>query len=378
MSDNLLLGLLPASPQTVVADKAAAYCQNYPALNRAEAWRWMPLSVLRGETRTPDCADFQSDSDAAITEDFAPDASLTRLLDDSDAPFAAIGLALCNDTLIYTVPAGCKVATPIAINVDALGKKWQFSSIAMHLDAGAEATFWLDVASERDAVQLPSLFITLAEDARLEGVLWQSAKDASKTAQLIYVHSEQAARSALRINGVQSGSPLSRLDIHADLNGTAAIFDFGGIQLLDDENAGDFHVIVRHNAEQGLSRQVVRGALNGHSQALFDGTIYVAHGAQQTDGKQNSRFILLSEHAKAQGIPRLEIYADDVQCAHGTTVGFLDPEMIFYLRSRGISLEKARSMLLLSFLEQAVMLEEPELKKALEESIQRVWEEDDA
>lgn len=376
MSDPLLNTLLAAAPNHPLALSAGAYCRNYGPLNRSESWRWTPLAAIRGIERRIGRADHQIDGAQAIeVSEVAQksEAALATLLEDSDAPFAALNLALFEDTLHLRVAAGRPMDSPIVIDLRALGTVWRFARIALHLEADACASLWLDMACQDAAGHLPVLLITLEERAMLEGVLWQSGKDDQENAQLLYVRTDQAAHSTLRLNAVQHGNALARVDVNAQLNGDCADFAFGGIQVLRGVQVGDFHVAVRHRAENSTSHQMVRGALDGKSTGIFDGLIYVADGAQLTEARQESRFILLSDEAKAQSMPRLEIHADDVQCAHGATVGFLDPEALFYLQSRGIGMPAARHLLLFAFLQEGVVIQEAALKDKFLQALNAVW-----
>lgn len=376
MSDPLLNALLATAPNHPLALAADAYCRNYEPLNRSESWRWTPLSVLRGTKRRIGYADYQIDGarDIKLSEvTQKSEAALAALLEDSDAPFAALNLALLEDTLHLRVAAGRRMDKPIVIDLRALGEVWRFARIALHLEADACASLWLDMTCQDAAGHLPVLLVTLEERATLEGVLRQSGQDDKENAQLLYVRTDQAAHSTLRLNVVQHRNALARVDVNAQLNGDGADFAFGGIQVLRDVQVGDFHVAVRHKAENSTSRQMVRGALDGKSTGIFDGLIYVADGAQLTEARQESRFILLSDQAKAQSMPRLEIHADDVQCAHGATVGFLDPEALFYLQSRGIGMLAARNLLLFAFLQEAVVIKEAALKDKFLQALDSVW-----
>ncbi len=372
MRDPLLNGLLSATPTSPLARSASEYCRDYGPFHARESWRFTPLAVLRDVERRVVFADCRLHASDGIDRSQADEGALGALLEASDAPFAALNLALLEETFYFTVAAGQHPEEPIVIDLDALGRTWCFSRISLRLEAAARASFWFDMGCEGGAAQLPLMLIVLEEGAELEGVLWQNGKDESENAQLLYVRATQAANSILRLNAVQKGSALARVDVHSELNGDRADFTFGGIQMLDGDRVGDFHVDVRHQAENGRSHQLVRGALDGKSTGIFDGLIYVANGAQLTDARQESRFILLSQEAKAQSVPRLEIYADDVRCAHGSTVGFLDREALFYLQSRGIGLLAARNLLLLAFLKEAVVVEETSLNKKLLQAITAV------
>jgi Fe-S cluster assembly protein SufD len=111
---------------------------------------------------------------------------------------------------------------------------------------------------------------------------------------------------------------------------------------------------VRHGLPRCTSRENFKGVVHGKGKAVFDGLVYVAKDAQQTDAEMSNRNLLLSQNAEVDTKPQLEIYADDVKCSHGTTVGQIEPEMLFYLRSRGIPEALARRMLCLGFAEEII------------------------
>ena len=131
------------------------------------------------------------------------------------------------------------------------------------------------------------------------------------------------------------------LEIHLDLAGAWRCSSDERVRL---------QVIVRHNAPGCTSGQLFKGVVAGSARAEFDGLVYVAPGAVKTEARQQSHSLLLSEGAFAEARPQLEIYADDVQCSHGATTGYLNPEELFYMRSRGIPEEEARAMQVEAFL----------------------------
>ncbi len=122
-----------------------------------------------------------------------------------------------------------------------------------------------------------------------------------------------------------------------------------GLYLVVDRQLVDTHMRVDHRAPHCDSHELYKGVLDGRARSVFSGRIHVHPGAQKTDAKQTNRNLLLSDEAVANSQPQLEIYADDVKCTHGSTVGQLDDEAVFYLRSRGIGLEAARSLLTYAF-----------------------------
>lgn len=146
-----------------------------------------------------------------------------------------------------------------------------------------------------------------------------------------------------------SGARLFRNEIHAILNGPEGHVDLLGGYVSNGEEIVDHHTVIEHAVEDCTSREIYRGVLGGDSRGSFTGMIHVHQDAQRTDAKQSNDAILLSRSAEMNTRPRLEIYADDVKCTHGATVGELDEESIFYLRSRGVGLEEARRMLVRAF-----------------------------
>ena len=345
-------------------------------LRRREHWRWTPLDALRDDARRVENADYQFDLPDAIGEDFgSDDAADRRLLALEDAAFAALNVALQNEALLLTVPDDADLNDIAALNIDLLARRLQASRIHIRAGKNSRSAFWIDYRASRHGAQLPVITVDAEDGAQVDIALWFHGD--SGTAQVAQVAVQQATDSRVRVNALQAGGDLLRLDIHSELHGEGTHFAFGGVQLLAGSQIGDYHLNVRHLTENSESHQRVRGALDDAALGIFDGMIYVAHGAQKTDARQDSRYILLADSARSHSVPRLEIYADDVQCAHGSTTGKVDEEALFYLRSRGISLDGARKMLILSFLHEAVVVEHEALAEAVHQTISAVWLGDD-
>lgn len=135
-----------------------------------------------------------------------------------------------------------------------------------------------------------------------------------------------------------------------ELAGEGAELDLTGVYACCGEQKVDFRITVRHLCAGCVSHQLFKGLAEDESRVKFEGLVYVAAGAEKTEALQENHSLLLSENAFVQSSPQLEIYADDVICSHGATVGSLDENEQFYMRSRGISLEEARRLQILSFL----------------------------
>ena len=170
------------------------------------------------------------------------------------------------------------------------------------------------------------------------------------------------------------GAKLARMEVHARLAGPNAAAHLNAAQLLGASQHADFTTIVRHDAPNTASRQTVKNVLTGRSRGVFQGKIEVARVAQKTDGYQMNQALLLSANAEMDSKPQLEIYADDVKCSHGATVGALDADQLFYLRSRGVPEAEARAILVRAFLSEALdSISHEGARAAMEAAIAAWW-----
>ena len=153
---------------------------------------------------------------------------------------------------------------------------------------------------------------------------------------------------------ISAGGQLARLETHVTLSGENADCTLSAIYLGRANQHHDITTHMSHLRGHCVSNQIIRGVLDDTGRGVFQGKVYVAPDAQKTDGQQMSRALLLSRKAEADAKPELEIYADDVLCAHGATVGELDETQLFYCKSRGINEKTARAMLISAFLNDAI------------------------
>jgi Fe-S cluster assembly protein SufD len=200
----------------------------------------------------------------------------------------------------------------------------------------------------------PVMEVSLAEGASLAHFRLQA--ESQDAFHLGSVHAEIAARASYDGFTMTLGGRLTRSEIHAQLLGPAGHAALNAVQALHGRQHADFTTVVAHDAPSCASRQTVKNVLAGQARGVFQGKIEVARDAQKTDGYQMNQALLLSPEAEIDCKPQLEIYADDVKCSHGATVGELDAEQIFYLTSRGIPQVEARGMLVRAFLTDALDL----------------------
>jgi Fe-S cluster assembly protein SufD len=192
----------------------------------------------------------------------------------------------------------------------------------------------------------PVTEIALGEGAHLDHHLWQQHPRGAQHVQTVAARCDQGA--SYDAWALWLGASLSRADLHVALEeGASCRLD--GIYLAGDEQHVDVHSAIEHQRPHATSRQTYKGILAGKSHGVFNGKVYIRPDAQKADAVQANHNLLLSRDAEIDTKPQLEIFADDVKAAHGSTVGQLDEEHVFYLRSRGIPEVQARRMLTAAF-----------------------------
>jgi Fe-S cluster assembly protein SufD len=236
--------------------------------------------------------------------------------------------------------------------------------------AGAEVTVIEDHVSLGDGAALSNAVteIDVAATARVRHVRLQRLNSASYS---IGHTAVRVAKDASYLSQtVTLGARLSRYDLEVVQQGEGAHATLDGLALIDGRQHADTHTTLDHAAPNGTSRQLHKTIVGGGAHAVFNGRIVVRPGSQLIDSAQESRNLLLSGKARVDAKPQLEIFADDVKCAHGATVGQLEPEQLFYLRSRGLPETLARSLLTYAFGAEVIeRIPVPSLVRTLEQRV---------
>jgi len=181
------------------------------------------------------------------------------------------------------------------------------------------------------------------------------------------IRAHQHRDSYYHSHSVAFGAALSRRDIHVEMNGEGAECALNGLYLVGGRQHVDHHTRIDHVRPHCRSRESYKGVIDGRARAVFNGKVVVHKGADQTDSAQSNANLLLSDKAEVDTKPDLEIHADDVKCAHGATVGQLDMNQLFYLKSRGLSEEDARNVLMFAFADEVLAeIKLPEVRRYLE------------
>lgn len=192
---------------------------------------------------------------------------------------------------------------------------------------------------------------TVGAGASLTRVLVQDGS--ATTIELSQVDVTLAAGASYSQTGLLIGARFARAGLTVRIEGADARCTVNGAYLLAGNHHGDFTVRVEHGAPGAITRELFKGAVKDRARGVFQGKILVERVAQKTDARQNHHALMLSEGAEVDAKPELEIYADDVACAHGNTIGALDEASLFYMRQRGIPLPQARALLVQAFVSEA-------------------------
>ena len=243
--------------------------------------------------------------------------------------------------------------------------------VVLDVAAKAQLTLLEDHSGTGEGLSMPVMAIRLGAGASLDhGRIQTEGEERTHLCQAVLTLSETARYHAV---SVQTGATLSRVENHLDLAGTDIDVMMTTLYLARRDQVMDVTTHVNHDMPSCTSMQVVRGVLDDTSRGVFQGKVKVARDAQHTDGNQMSRALLLSRKCEADAKPELEIYADDVACSHGATVGEIEDSHLFYLTSRGISEETARQMLIAAFLEDSIEGVESDVLRAFALAPVRAW-----
>lgn len=262
--------------------------------------------------------------------------------------FAALNTARFSDGAFIFVPRGVKVESPLHLLFLTKGDQPCFTlpRILIVLERGAETEVIEEHAGEGTYLSAPVVEVKLGENAKLRHERVQRQSDAAFHLGSLAADLARDARYESRT--ISFGAKVSRETPSATLaTGTELTLD--GLALLDGSQASDTHSTIRHAAPNAQSRQTHKAIVDGSARAIFNGRILVAPFASGTDAQQQSRNLLLSDHARVDTKPQLEIENDDVKCAHGAAIGQLDPDELFYLQSRGMDLPTAKNLLTYGF-----------------------------
>ncbi len=274
-------------------------------------------------------------------------------------PFTALNASLSVDGVFFHVPAGVACSTPVHVihvaTSASAGVTIAPRTLAV-IEQGATATLIESfVALDRNGSYFTDACaeLVLGENARLEHIRVQ--RESAAAHHIGFTQVDQQRDSHYRSFVLQLGGKLARHNLHARLNASNIETLLYGLYLTSGEQLVDNHTAIFHNEPHCNSWEVYKGVLTDASRAVFNGKVFVEPVAQKTDAKQTNRNLLLSDTAKVDTKPQLEIFADDVRCTHGATVGKLDELQRYYLQTRGIAGQTAQALLIWAFVAEVMM-----------------------
>ncbi|GAJ29424.1 Fe-S cluster assembly protein SufD [Acidomonas methanolica] len=295
-------------------------------------------------------------------------------------PLTVLNAALRREGVTIHVPDGVDAGVISLINLGAETETGAFSTHLHHeIVLGEQSRLVLREISAGRGVYLsnPWMSVSVASGGALTHVKLQEEDDTAF--HLALVTAQVAAGGAYDGFTLTLGARLARHEVCASLDGEHAAVHVNAAQLLGGTRHADLTSLITHAAPHCDSRQTVKNVVTDAAHAVFQGKICVDRVAQKTDGYQMNQALLLSERAQIDSKPELEIYADDVKCSHGATVGALDEDQLFYLRSRGIPVDQARAILVRAFLQDAIeLVTDDALRDWLDSRVARWWARRDA
>ena len=287
--------------------------------------------------------------------DEAQQASIQALLGQvkpSHHLFGQVNDALLTEGVYIHVPANTVIDTPIRLTQLAASAGDQHLRVLVHIEAGAKVSVIEDGFGDADSLNTFVSEYVLEAQAELEHYRF-----AMYTQQAMHVgscHFKVAEKAQLTSNIVGYGSVLSRLDVDVEYTGEFANANLNAIYLLAEGELFDLHSTIEHAVPNCTTEENARGIVGDRAKAVFNGRIHIHRDAQKTLAELNNRNLLLSRRAVVNTKPELEIYADDVRCAHGATVAEIEEKALYYLLTRGISRSQALIMLNFGFIQELI------------------------
>jgi Fe-S cluster assembly protein SufD len=281
--------------------------------------------------------------------------------------FTALNLAFA-DVVLVKIPKETSVEKPIEFNFKADENTANFLHVIVVAEAGSKATIIENYESQAQSFTNSAMQIFVEDNANLTH--YRVQKESAESYHIGTSEITLKRGSYYNSTNINLGGKLSRHDIHLRFTATGGECFVDGLYMLNGNQHHDTHSMIDHALPNCVSHQNYKGVLNDKSRGVFNGKVFVRENASGTDAQQSNKNLLLSNDARVDTKPQLEIYNDDVKCAHGATVGQLEEEELFYLLSRGLNESLARNLLTYGFAEEIVnKIEIESIKKQLDEAV---------
>lgn len=278
--------------------------------------------------------------------------------------FTALNLAF-GEFVCIRIPKETKIEKPVELSFAAADGKAIFPHVLIIAEAGSKATVIETYASSGKSFTNSAVQIMVEDNAHLTH--YRVQKESAEAFHVGTTEVKLGRGSFYNSTCINLGGSISRHDIEVKFTeeGSEALVD--GLYMLNGSQHSDTHSVIDHTVPNCTSRQTYKGVLNDKSRAVFNGKVFVREDAHGTDAQQSNKNLLLSNEARVDTKPQLEIDNDDVKCAHGATVGQLEEEELFYLRTRGLNDNLARNLLTYGFAEEIInKIEVESIKRELD------------
>ena len=269
--------------------------------------------------------------------------------------FTALNTAFISHGVFVYIPKGITVESPIHLLFISEGAQTaNFPRVLVVAEENSSATVIESYAGRQDAQYFTNSVVELVlkDGARLEH--YKVQREGTRAFHIATTAADLGPNSRYDATTITFGAELSRHDINVILDNEGAECWVDGLYLVTAGQHSDTHSLIDHRKPHCTSHQLYKGILDGKSRAVFNGKVFVRHDAQKTDAMQTNKNLLLSNEARVDTKPQLEILADDVKCAHGAAVGQIDEDELFYLETRGIHHDLARNLLTYGFAEEVI------------------------
>lgn len=284
--------------------------------------------------------------------------------------FTALNTAFIGDGVFVFVPKNVKIDAPIQFLYLTDEGKAAFPRVLVVAESFAEATIVETFIRAGETKYLTDSVTEVSLEAEAKVKHYKVQRESHQAFHIGSTGAEIERGSVYDATNITLGAKLSRHDIDFKFNAKGGEAFVDGLYLIGDEQHHDTHSVIDHALPNCVSHQTYKGIVDGKARAVFNGKIFVRENASGTDGYQSNKNLLLSNDARVDTKPQLEIYNDDVKCAHGATVGQLEEEELFYLLSRGLSEGLARNLLTYGFAEEIVnKIGIESIKKQLDEAV---------
>ncbi len=281
--------------------------------------------------------------------------------------FTALNLAFA-DVVLVTIPKETSVEKPIEFNFKADENTANFPHVIVVAESGSKATIIENYESNGASFTNSAIQIFVEDNANLTH--YRVQKESAEAFHIGTTEISLKRGSFYNSTNINLGAKLSRHDIHLKFTAEGSEAFVDGLYMLSGNQHHDTHSTIDHALPNCVSHQNYKGVLNDKSRGVFNGKVFVRENASGTDAKQSNKNLLMSNDARVDTKPQLEIYNDDVKCAHGATVGQLEEEELFYLLSRGLNETLARNLLTYGFAEEIVnKIGIEAIKKQLDEAV---------